>query len=148
MTAAIIYAAATIFGPASIDPVGNPSDSLACARALYGAPRRLQLADLVAASYVWPCGTWLDVCATTETDSRCVRVRVEDRGPRRARPCLDRWPDPKCSVRNPIATDLDLSVGAGVALGIGDWQGRPTRACRSIHGRGCAVTYSAAQVRA
>lgn len=142
MTPVLIYAAATIFGPASLDS-GNPHDSLACARAIYGEPRRLAVDTVAVASYLWPCGTWLDVCA----GDRCVRAQVLDRGPRRARLCLDRVADPKCSIPNPLRFDLDLSIAAGVLLGIGDATGRTTRACLSIHGRGCAVTYSIAEVQ-
>lgn len=142
MTPLVIYAAATIFGPASLDS-GNPHDSLACARAIYGEPRDLDVTTIAIASYLYPCGTWLAVCA----GDRCVRAQVLDRGPRRARLCLDRAPDPKCAIVNPIRFDLDLSIAAGVLLGIGDETGRTTRACRSIHGRGCAVTYSIAEMQ-
>lgn len=141
MTAALIIAAATIFGPSHLD-AGNPNSSMACGRAIYGEPRDLVLSTIAVASYLFPCGTWLRICA----GAVCADAQVLDRGPRRARTCLDRFPDPKCAMPNPLRYDLDLSIALAVELAIGDWSGRPTRGCVPV-GRGCAVTYSVVEAR-
>lgn len=126
---ALVIACATLFGPSALD-AGNPDDHLACSY-----PARLDLTTIAVASYSLPCGAWLEVCAA----DKCIRAQVLDRGPRRSR-CRVEGDDPKCLIPG-FADDLDLSFAAGVALGIGDANGHPTKACRGVKGRGCAVTW-------
>lgn len=120
----IIFAFATVFGPAHLDRL-NPNPSMSCARRTFGRPAAVDTSVFAVASYKHPCGAWLRVCA----GDRCVLAQVLDRGPRRAR------------LSGPYTDDLDLSIALAKALGIGNARGQAT--CRGEHKRrGCPITYT------
>lgn len=124
MIGEIIFAFATIFGPANLDPF-NPNSSMSCAREVFGRPRAVNTAIFAVASYKHLCGERLRICY----GNRCVVARVLDRGPRRAR------------LSGPYTDDLDLSVALARALGISNARGQSI--CKRAHRRrGCSITYT------
>lgn len=148
----VFLAAITFFGPpvrrdGLPGDVGNPNPSLACARQLYGEPRDIQDDSHVLASYYWPCGTKLEICAESKNATLCTIADVMDRGPQRGRLCSVRDKgDPKCLIPGLYIHDVDASYPVGRELGLVDEQGRTTKACRGMRQangkfRGCSIWY-------